>query len=57
MDRRKKMLVKRRKKQRTAEEHDPGTRLIFKEGSALVVGQWTPRMKDKEPPLAPEEQP
>lgn len=57
MDRRKKMLVKRRKKQQRVNERWPNTRLIFKEGTAAVAGEWTPQMKDKEPPLPPEEQP
>jgi len=56
MDRRRKMLKKRRRLQRLAEEETPGVRLIFAEGYAATKGKRIPGDKD-EPPPAPEEQP
>lgn len=56
MDRRRKMLKKRRRLQRLAEEKTPGVRLIFKEGYAGVKAKWIPGDKENRPP-SPEEQP
>jgi len=64
------MIQKRRAKQRKVDQGLPlsrapaqqgrpafGTRLIFKEGTAGVVGEWVPGTKGKERPPSPEDQP
>jgi len=56
MDRRRKMVKKRRRLQRLAEEQTPGVRLVFAEGYAAVKGKWIPGDKDGPPP-PPEKQP
>lgn len=56
MDRRRKMLRKRRSKQSGLEETEPGCRLIFKEGTAAVAGKWEPG-SDETKPLPVEQQP
>lgn len=67
MDRRRKMMKKRRRKQKLSEdgmlpdpktetEWPPGTKLIFKEGTAAIAGRWKPGDEGEAPPRF-EEQP
>jgi len=68
MDRRRRILTKRRRKQdlalagRSLSRKDPerrempGTRLLFAEGSAAVRDRWIPG-DERDPPAAPDEQP
>ena len=56
MDRRRKMLKKRRKKQAQVEEVNPNHHLIFKEGTAGVIGRWQPG-NDQPKPASPNDQP